>query len=151
MTAGNFFERCRVCKACCRTSDRFVHIYVCGHEKRLMGLLASQGRDTKEILVPYAASCPYLNDSGCTLGDIKPFQCRLYPMLVLRDGTLGVDPACTYSGEYMAQLKDASSEAWQHYSAMKKEAALLSKEEKALLAEWSRFVCDVVVIKAEGE
>jgi len=34
---------------------------------------------------------------------------------------------------------------------MKKESEKLSKEEKALLAEWSRFVCDVIVIKAEGE
>ncbi|HTY90784.1 MAG TPA: YkgJ family cysteine cluster protein [Methanocella sp.] len=151
MSTGNFFERCKRCKACCRTSDRFVHIHVCGHEKRLMELLAYQGRDTKEILVPYGASCPFLNGSGCTLADIKPLQCRMYPLLFLRGGSLGVDPACTSSEEYMAQLEDASSEAWQHYDAMRKEAAMLSDKEKALLAEWSHYVPDVVVIKTDGE
>lgn len=151
MSPGNFFERCKRCKACCRTSDRFVHIYVCGHEQQLIGLLESQGRDTKEILIPYGASCPFLNYKGCMLGDMKPFQCRMYPMLFLRDGSLGVDPACTYGEEYMAQLQDTSSDAWQHYDAMKKEASLLTDKEKALLAEWSHYVPDVVVIKTKSE
>lgn len=151
MSPGNFFERCKQCKACCRTSDRFVHIYICGHEKRLIDLLMSQCGDIKEILVPYAASCPFLSDSGCKLGEIKPFQCRLYPLLFLEDGSLGVDPACTYSGEYMSQLSDPASEARVHFEAMKAEASHLSDKEKSLLAEWSRFVCDVVVVKTEGE
>lgn len=149
MSPGNFFERCKQCRACCRTSDRFVHIYVCGHEERLIERLASEGKDTKEILVQVASSCPFLCDTGCMLGDIKPFQCRLYPLLFLRDGSLGVDPECTYSEEYLAQLSDPPSEAWQHYAAMKVEAAGLSDREKALLAEWSHFVCDVVVLKVD--
>ena len=147
---GNFFERCKKCKACCRTSERYVHIHVCGHEKRLMERLASEKRDIKEIVVPYASSCPFLNHAGCMLGDIKPFQCRLFPLLFLRDGSLGVDPACTYSEEYMSQLRDTSSEAWQHYTAMKAEAAQLGEKEKTLLAEWSHYVCDVVVLKEDG-
>ena len=150
MADGNFFERCKLCKACCRTSDLFVHIHVCGHEKRLIERLVSQGRDTKEILVPVAASCPFLCDTGCALGAIKPFQCRLYPLLVLQDGSLGLDPECRYSEEYMAQLQDPSSEAWQHYSAMKAEASQLGDREKTLLAGWSHYVCDVIALKEYG-
>jgi Fe-S-cluster containining protein len=151
MTAGNFFERCERCKACCRTSDRFVHIYVCGHEKRLIERLTMLGRDTKEILVPYAASCSFLGDGGCTLGDIKPLQCRMYPILLLKNGSLGVDPACTSSEEYLARIRDLSSDARRHLERMRAEVALISDKEKALLAEWSRYVCDVVVLPDGGQ
>ena len=151
MTAGNFFERCKQCRACCRTSDRFVHIYVCGHEKRLIDHLASMGRDTKDITVSYGSSCPFLTETGCSLGDMKPYQCRMYPILVLPDGALGVDPACTFSEEYLTQLQTACSDAWLHFDAMEKEALQLSDKEKTLLAEWSRYVCDVVVVKTNGE
>jgi Fe-S-cluster containining protein len=142
----DFFVRCKKCKACCRTSDRFVHINVCGHEKRLISLLGARGMDTEEIIVPYAASCRFLADDGCTLGGDKPFQCRLYPLLVLGDGSLGVDPACTYSGEYISQLRDPSGDARQHLEAMKKEASMLSEKDKRALTDWSRYVCDVVTL-----
>ncbi len=144
---GDFFERCRQCRACCRSSDRFVHISVFGHEKRLTGLLASRGMDTEEIVVPYGASCRFLGEAGCVLGDAKPFQCRLYPLLLLSDGSLGIDPACTYSGEYLSQLKDPASEARHHFKAMKKEASLLDDDGRRALADWSRYVCDVVGVE----
>lgn len=124
-----------------------MHIHVFGHEKRLIGLLASKGMDTKDVVIPYGSSCRFLNERGCSLGDMKPFQCRLYPLLFLSDGSLGVDPACTYSGEYLSQLQDASSDVRRHFEAVKKEASLLSDDEKRLLAEWSRFVCDVVTLE----
>jgi len=143
---GNFFERCKNCKACCRTSDRFVHIYVCGHEQDLIARLSSLGMDTRDITVPYASSCRFLMDNGCALGNMKPFQCRLYPLLFLNDGSLGVDPACTYSGEYISQLQDPGSDGSLHLSTMKKEASKLSDKEKLALAEWSRYVCDVVTL-----
>ena len=141
---GNFFDRCKKCKACCRTSDRFVHIYVCGHETDLICKLSSLRMDTRDITVPYASSCRFLSDNGCALGEMKPFQCRLYPLLFLYDGSLGVDPACTYSGEYISQLDDAHSDARLHLESMKKEASKLSDNEKLALADWSRYVCDVV-------
>lgn len=116
----------------------------------MIGRLASRGRDTKEIMIPYAASCPFLSDEGCTLGAIKPFMCRLYPLLLLKDGSLGVDPACTLSGEYIGQLHDPASDARRHFEAMKAEAALLSDKEKAMLAEWSRHVCDTVTLDSNN-
>ncbi len=143
---GNFFERCRQCRACCRTSDRFIHIHVCDHEQRLRGRLAAGGMDPKEITVPYAASCRFLGDRGCELGDLKPFQCRLYPLLFLSDGSLGIDPACAHSGEYLSQLPDPSSDARRHFDSMRREAAVLGEGEKRCLAEWSRYVCDAVTI-----
>jgi Fe-S-cluster containining protein len=121
-----------------------VHIRVCSHEKRLIGLLASKGMDAKDIVVPYGSSCRFLSDMGCTLGDMKPFQCRLYPILFLSDGSMGIDPACTYSSEYLSQLNDPASEARRHFKAVKKEASLLGDDEKRALADWSRYVCDVV-------
>ncbi len=123
-----------------------MHIRVCSHEKRLIGLLASKGMDTKDIVVPYGSSCRFLSDSGCTLGDMKPFQCRLYPILFLGDGSLGIDPACASSGEYISQLKDPASDARRHFKAVKKEASLLDDDEKRALADWSRYVCDVITL-----
>jgi Fe-S-cluster containining protein len=107
--------------------------------------------DTKEIIVPYAASCRFLSDEGCALGDMKPFQCRLYPLLFLCDGSLGIDPACTYSGEYLSLLQDPASDACRHLEEMKKEASMLSEDEKRLLAEWSRYVCDVVALEDHSQ
>ncbi len=124
-----------------------MHIRVCGHEGQLTGLLVSKGLDTKDIVVPYGSSCRFLGDMGCTLGDLKPFQCRLYPILFLSDGSLGIDPACTYSGEYISQLSDPASDARRHFNAMKREASLLGDEEKRALAGWSRYVCDVVSLE----
>ncbi len=141
---GDFFERCKKCMACCKASDRFVHIHVCGHESRLIGLLGSEGADTEDIVIPCGTSCRFLSEAGCTLGDIKPFQCQLYPLLVLGDGSLGIDPACASSGEYLSQLHDPASEAWGHFKAMKREASALGEGEKRALADWSRYVCDVV-------
>lgn len=141
---GDFFERCKECKACCKTSDRFVHIYVCGHEKGLISLLSSLGLDTRDIIVPFSSTCRFMGPDGCTLGAMKPFQCRAYPVLFLSDGSLGVDPACTFSGEYLSRLQDPDSDARQHYEAVKKEIAELGDGEKLKLADWSRYVCDVV-------
>ncbi len=124
-----------------------MHIYVCGHEKKTLALLESLGIENNEILVPYSSSCRFNNENGCILGDTKPFQCRLYPLLFLYDGYLGIDPACTYSGEYLSQLTDPLSDARSHFDAMKKEASLLTKAEKLALADWSHYVCDVVTLK----
>ncbi len=140
----SFFERCKKCKACCRAASSFVRIYVCRHEEDLIKLLRADGMDEAYITVPPSASCRFLGDDGCILGDIKPFQCRLYPLLILSDGSLGLDPACTYSGEYISRLSDHSSDARRHLEAMKREAATLTDKERQLLAEWSRYVCDIV-------
>lgn len=110
-------------------------------------MLESLGLDKNEIVVPYGSSCRFFNESGCTLGGTRPFQCRLYPLLFLYEGSLGIDPACTYSGEYLSQLADPLSDARRHFETMKKEASKLSKEEKLALADWSRYVCDVVNLK----
>ena len=150
IAVADFFERCKACKACCKTSDRFVHIHVCGHEKQLIEQLNTAGSDIKDIIVPFAANCRFLSVDGCTLGDIKPFQCRLYPLLFLGDGTLGVDPACTFSGEYISELKDPSSDASRHFDAMKGEASHLGEDEKRSLADWSRFICDIIALE-EGK
>ncbi len=105
--------------------------------------------DTEDITVPYGASCRFLSDKGCALGDMKPFQCRLYPVLFLSDGSLGIDPACVSSGEYLSQLGDPASDARRHFDSIKKEASLLSDHEKRALADWSRYVCDVIKLDKE--
>jgi Fe-S-cluster containining protein len=105
------------------------------------------GLDKNDIVVPCGSSCRFIDESGCTLGNAKPFQCRLYPLLFLFDGSLGIDPACTYSGEYLSQLPDPQSDARRHFEEMKKEASMLNEKEKLALADWSRFVCDVVDLK----
>jgi len=103
------------------------------------------GQDTKDIIVPPFSSCRFLGENGCSLGDSKPFQCMAYPVLFLCDGSLGIDPACTHSGEYVSQLGDPLSDAGRHFQAVKKVASSLGDDEKRVLADWSRFIDDIIV------
>ncbi len=144
MPAGEFFKNCRECKACCRAASGFVRIYVCRHEKALIRLLRANGCDETCITVSPSASCRFLGADGCTLGDMKPFQCRLYPLLILSDGSFGLDTACVHSSEYLSLLGNHSSDAWRHLEAMRKEAAILTRKERRLLSEWSRYACDII-------
>lgn len=41
--------------------------------------------------------CPMLTDSGCVLGDKKPFDCRIWPFRIMRKGNcllLTLSPVC---------------------------------------------------------
>ena len=56
-------------------------------------------------------SCPMLTDTGCSLGDNKPFDCRIWPFRIMRikDNLCGitVSPVCEcVSALSVAQLSD---------------------------------------------
>lgn len=142
----SLFDRCAECRQCCRSIDSFLHIHVFSQEPELQYKLAASGLDTTKIVIAPGHLCSYLGPSGCTLGDVKPFHCRFYPLFLLPGDAIGIDSDCSCCKEYMSQLDDPFSDASRHLKYSKNEIAKLSENEKAALCEWSRYACDVEVI-----
>ena len=140
------FDRCAECRQCCRSTDSYLHIHVFTHEPELKSRLAASGIDTMKITIAPGNTCRFLGPDGCTLGDIKPFHCRFYPLFLMPGDAIGIDTECSCSKEYISQLGDPSSDASRHLKYCKNEIAKLRENEKAVLCEWSRYACDVDVI-----
>jgi len=142
----SLFDRCADCRQCCKSIDSFLHIHIFSQELELKHWLADSGLDTTKIVIAPGNVCSFLGPSGCSLGDLKPFHCRFYPLFLLQGDVIGIDSGCSCSKEYMSQLSDPSSDASCHLSYSKNMIAKLPENEKATLCEWSRYACDVDVI-----
>jgi len=142
----DLFDRCAECRQCCKSIDSYLHIHVFSHEPELKDQLAASGLETTEIVIAPGHMCSFLGSGGCTLGAIKPFHCRFYPLFLLPGDAIGIDAECGCRKEYTSQLGDPSSDASRHLKYCKNEIAKLLKNEKAALCEWSRYACDVEII-----
>jgi Fe-S-cluster containining protein len=134
---GNFFDRCKNCKVCCYQKKGRVEVYICKYESTLKNYLLELNQYTDKILFGPEEKCKFLGEDGCSLGDIKPFQCRLFPLSLLSDGSLGIEPLCPCSDEYLSQLHFPQSDASNHLKTMKKELFLLTEEEKQTFIAWT--------------
>jgi len=142
----SLFDRCAECRQCCKSIDSYLHIHVFALEHGLRGRLVASGLDTAKIVIPPGDTCRFLGSDGCTLGDIKPFHCRFYPLFLLPGDAIGIDTECSCSKEYISQLGDPSSDASRHLKYARNEIAKLTEKEKAVLCEWSRYACGVGII-----
>ncbi len=142
----SIFDRCAECRQCCKSIDSYLHIHIFSQELELKSRLAASSLDTTKIVIAPGNMCRFLGPCGCTLGDLKPFHCRFYPLFLLPGDAIGIDPECSCSKEYVSQLGDPSSDANRHLKYSKNEIAKLPENEKAALCEWSRYACDVDVI-----
>lgn len=142
----SLFDRCAECRECCKSIDSYLHIHVFAHEPELQRRLAESGQDTAKIVIAPGHECVFLGPHGCTLGAMKPFHCRFYPLFLLPGDAIGIDVGCRCSQEYIAQLGDPFSDASMHLINSKREIAKLLDNEKAALCEWSRYACDVDVV-----
>lgn len=134
-----FFDVCKECKMCCKSTHTYIHVHVFDHEGELTEHLCSLGLDTDDIVIEPGKNCQFLGAEGCRISSsMRPFHCRMYPLLYLPDGSMGIDPGCPHSGEYLRQLKDARSDAIVHFMSMVKELSDLTDQEKEKLSSWSR-------------
>ena len=118
------FDHCAECRRCCYIEQGYpsLEISLTKKEKRQFGSICIE------------TQCTHLGQTGCTLGDDKPFSCKLYPLSYDPDSQkIYYDTDCPLMPEYSRQLKDKGREASQHLAACKKEFARLEKSDAAFL------------------
>lgn len=118
------FERCAECRSCCHVEEGYppLEVTLTANEKKRFGSLCI---DT---------NCEYLGDKGCTLGEEKPFSCKLYPLSynpVARQ--LFFDSDCPLMPEYIDQLSNSKSVASLHLKEVMGEIKKLERKDSAFL------------------
>ena len=118
------FDHCAECRRCCDIEQ--------GYPSLEISLTKKETQRYGSICIE--TQCIHLGPAGCTLGDDKPFSCKLYPLSYDPDSKkIYYDTDCPLMPEYIRQLKDQHSEASQHLAACKKEFARLEKSDAAFL------------------
>ena len=118
------FDHCAVCRGCCHVDTGYpaLEVTLTAVEKKKHGRLCIETR------------CQNLGDSGCTLGDDKPFSCQLYPLSFNpKTSSFMFDVACPLMPEYQRQLQDGASEAAAHFSLMAAELKRLALADPSFL------------------
>ncbi len=119
------FDHCAECRRCCYVEQGYppLEISLTRQEKKKHGGICIE------------TECPNLGPSGCTLGEDKPFSCKLYPLAYDPEARqIYYDIECPLMPEYIRQLKKQNSEAAQHLAACKQEIARLEKSDGRFLA-----------------
>lgn len=107
------FQFCSACARCC--VGEFVVALTPSEEKRF-------GGDHLSI----DGFCSFLGEKGCTLGDRKPLDCFMYPLILRTDG-LYLDIACPLGLRYQQDLIFPNTEATAHLLECKKRIKLAGK------------------------
>ncbi|MFZ2738609.1 MAG: hypothetical protein WBI20_13175 [Burkholderiaceae bacterium] len=118
------FDRCAECRSCCHIDEGYpvLEVTLTAAEKKIYGSLCIQ------------TSCQHLGNSGCTLGDAKPFSCQLYPLSFNpKTSAFLFDTDCPLMPEYQWQLQDENSEASAHLARMSVELRRLTQEDPGFL------------------
>ena len=118
------FEHCSECKRCCNVDPGYAPLEIT--------LTAKETKTYHSICIE--RHCQYLGKQGCTLGQAKPFSCKMYP-LVYRPATQEFlyDTECPVMPKYIGQLKTAGSQANQHLAFIQKEIKALSQNDEDFL------------------
>jgi len=118
------FEHCSECKRCCNVDPGYAPLEIT--------LTAKETKTYHSICIE--RHCQYLGKQGCTLGEAKPFSCKMYP-LVYRPATQEFlyDTECPVMPKYIGQLKTAGSQANQHLAFIQKEIKALSQNDEDFL------------------
>jgi Fe-S-cluster containining protein len=133
------FDHCSVCKSCCVVDK--------GHPPLEISLTDDEAKRLGSICI--TRKCVHLGPQGCTLGDEKPFSCSLYPLSYNpKTKRFSYDIECPVMPEYIAQLKDDSSEASRHLQSMASRIAVLEKQSPDYLADNHQVDVDYFELKA---
>ena len=118
------FEHCSECKRCCNVDPGYAPLEIT--------LTAKETKTYHSICIE--RHCQYLGKQGCTLGQAKPFSCKMYP-LVYRPATQEFlyDTECPVMPKYIGQLKTVGSQANQHLAFIQKEIKALSQNDEDFL------------------
>lgn len=118
------FDHCAECKRCC-----FVEA---GYPALEITLTKKEKKDLGSVCIE--SDCLHLGPAGCTLGESRPFSCKLYPLAynpTRRE--IYYDTECPLMPEYIRQLEDTSSEASRHLASCKSELIKLEKTDSGFL------------------
>ena len=118
------FDHCAECRRCCFVEE--------GYPPLEISLTEKEHKDLGGVCIE--THCPHLGPVGCTLGDRKPFSCKLYPLAYNpARHEFFYDTDCPVMPEYIGQLKDKTSEASRHLADCTKELARLEKTDSGFL------------------
>ena len=118
------FDHCAECRRCCFVEEGYPPLEISLTKKETQSLGG----------VCIETHCPHLGPAGCTLGETKPFSCKLYPLAYNpQHREFHYDSDCPLMPEYVRQLKDAGSEASRHLADCSKELARLEKTDSGFL------------------
>ena len=118
------FDHCAECRRCCFVEE--------GYPPLEISLTEKEHKDLGGVCIE--TNCPHLGPVGCTLGDRKPFSCKLYPLAYNpARHEFFYDTDCPVMPEYIGQLKDKTSEASRHLADCTKELARLEKTDSGFL------------------
>jgi Fe-S-cluster containining protein len=98
------------------------------------------------MVVPPGGTCAFLGPQGCTLDELRPLHCRLYPLVLLPGDALGIDMDCHCSQEYLSQLSDLRSDARHHLKRSRQEISSLGENDKNALCDWGRYLWNVTLV-----
>ncbi len=118
------FDHCAECRRCCFVEDGYppLEITLTRNEKKKLGSVCIE------------TNCPNLGPTGCSLGDAKPFSCKLYPLAYNPAAkAFYYDAECPLMPEYIRQLKNGKSDAAKHLAACRDEIAGLEKSDNRFL------------------
>lgn len=126
------FDGCAECRRCCHVDAGYpaLDITLTKTEKKLY----------KSVCIE--TSCKHLGSAGCSLGDAKPFSCKLYPLTynpTSRDFFYDIE--CPLMPEYSRQLGDPASDASLHLSLVSAEIKRLHKSDSQFLK--NNFAVDI--------
>ncbi len=99
------FDHCAECQRCCHIEAGYppLEITLTRTEKKKLGSVCIEQQ------------CPHLGPSGCTMGDDKPFGCKLYPLSYNpKNKSFYFDADCPLMDAYMGELTDKDSDAALH-------------------------------------
>jgi hypothetical protein len=118
------FERCAECRLCCHVEEGYppLEVTLTANEKKKFGSLCIE------------TNCENLSSTGCTLGDDKPFSCKLYPLSYnpVRK-RFYFDKDCPLMPEYIAQLSNPKSVASLHLSEVRGTIKVLEERDPGFL------------------
>ena len=118
------FDHCAICRRCC-----FVEA---GYPALEITLTKKEKKDLGSVCIE--SDCLHLGPAGCTLGESRPFSCKLYPLAynpTRRE--IYYDTECPVMPEYIRQLEDSASEASKHLAGCKSELIKLEKTDSRFL------------------
>ena len=118
------FDYCAECRLCCHVED--------GYPPLEVSLTRKEKAQHERICIE--TNCRHLAATGCTLGEDKPFSCKLYPLAYNpSERRFYYDTECPLMPEYLRQLNDDQSDATQHLKQMRSEINALEKSDAKFL------------------
>jgi hypothetical protein len=118
------FERCAECRLCCHVEAGYppLEVTLTAKEKTNFGSLCIE------------TNCENLGAAGCTLGESKPFSCKLYPLSYNPVAKrFHYDRDCPLMPDYIDQLSNPKSVASMHLNEVRQEIKDLEEKDPDFL------------------